>query len=290
MRRLAAALLCLADLSAQDPPAGPPPTTQGPAAPAARPQEPPTERTFRGAYDERQSRSLFAACDADGNDRLDIFEVSQSLDAVRNPQDDAFLRLDHDRDGYLNWPEFDAYYKRTLLAGISFRVRPLRKSVLPQPEARPSSPLQRFLQLHDKNRNGGLDPAEIDQFLQKASLPPALATQMRTLDVDRSGRVDASELAPWFELLPGQTAAAIERGVPSSRLPAPWSHVDDDANNMIDPAELTRLLGRLDLRLTTWSTELHRRWDSNRDGLLQQTELLAIGVGATAPAPGQLPK
>jgi Ca2+-binding EF-hand superfamily protein len=249
------------------------PTTQGPG----KPKEPPTERTFRGAPDERTSRDLFTACDGDGNDRLDIFEVSQCLDAMRTPQDaEPFRRLDSDRSGYLNWPEFDAYYRRTLNAGATFRVRPLRKSVLPQPEAKSSSPMQRFVQMHDKNGNGSLDPTEIEQFLLRASLPPALATELRQLDADRSGRVDPAELRPWFDRVSGQSALALERATADSRLPPPWNHADGDANGLVDDVEVGRLLSRLDPRLAGWAVELHRRWDQNRDGVLQPTELVAI--------------
>jgi hypothetical protein len=156
-------------------------------------------------------------------------------------------------------------------------VRPL---AAPTPKPQQAGKLQQFLQMHDANRNGGLEPAELDQFLRQASLPPGLGAQLRLLDQDRSGRLEAAELAPWLDRLMGPTAPSPG----GSAMPAPFGDADADANQAIDDIELGRVLRRLDPLLGNWAAELKARLDRDRDGALQAAELTAA-LAAVAPPP-----
>lgn len=249
-------------------------TAQGKPEPSpAPPKRPGTEHTYRGNCSEATSRELFTACDADGDDRLDLFELHDALDVMRNLRDaSGFASLDKDRDGYISWPEFDANLRSTLLHERKFRVRTIRRFVQSAPEPKPATALQQFLQLHDSNGNGGLDQAEIEAYLRRTNLPPALGSQMRTLDLDGSGRVDEAELAPWFEQLPGQNALAKLLTKESGLMP-PWSTIDDDSSGTIDVTELARMLRRLAPTLERAAPELLRLLDKNQDAVLQPDEI-----------------
>ncbi|MGB3967389.1 MAG: hypothetical protein WBO45_11730, partial [Planctomycetota bacterium] len=237
---------------------------QGPGA------RPGTEHTWRGNCSEARSRDLFTACDADGDDRLDLFEAFDALETVRNLRDAAgFALLDKDRDGYVSWPEFDANLRNALLHEGRFRVTTVRRLAPSAPEAKPASPLQQFLQLHDSNQNGGLDPDEVEALLRRAGLPPSLGVQLRALDLDRSGRIEEAELAPWFEQLPGRPAGPGDKVLPDSALLPPWTSVDEDLSGTIDERELARMLRRLDATLERTAQALLRLLDKNRDGKLQ---------------------
>lgn len=237
-----------------------------------------TARTGVHSYSESVSRDLFSACDADSDDRLDVFEASDALDSVAGPKDSGgFLRLDTDRDGFVSWPEFDQHFWNTVQRGGPFHVRPCRSLIEQGPErqeARPASPLQVFLRLHDKNGNGGLDADELEQMLRATNLPPTIGGQLRGLDLDKSGRVDEAELAPVWELLrPLVAGAGGARGPMDGMLPPPWQAADLDGNGRLDLAEFTAVLRRLDPALARWATHLLRALDRDGDGGLGAKEL-----------------
>ena len=265
----AAALLTAA--AAQAPP-GPAPTAGDAATGVAG--DAPGERLVRGPCTEAASRDLFTACDADADDRLDVFEASRALDAVRSPGDhDGFAVLDRDRSGYVTWTEFDAALQESLRRGSTFRVRTVRPLVATAARARPraATPMQHFLQAHDANQDGGLDPAELEAFLRQSRVPPDAAKQLRALDRDQSGRLEEEELAPWFVLLGG--APRPRTLPPGSALPPPWSAADRDHDGAIDADELRRVLVRLDPALGGSAAALLRALDRDRDGRLQPGEL-----------------
>ncbi len=271
---LAACVLLLPLLPAQDPGRDVPPRKG-------------TERSVRGACSAAQSRDLFRACDADDDDRLDVFEASDALEAVRSPRDNAgFKRLDGDRDGYVSWPEFDLALRAVLTTGSTFRVHTTRPLTESGTTPRAATPIRQFLQLHDRNGNGGLDPSEVAEFLRQASLPPTLSSSMRQLDGDQDGRISETELQPWFEQLSGKTLPAPTGA--GSPLAPPWDAADKNHDGAIDAAELRSALRRLDPALDAWTAQLLKALDKDRDGTLRPTELPGAPPGGAAPGP--LPK
>ena len=264
--------------------AQPAPAAPAPSAPVATVHVPPLpaqiERRYQGSYSEPVSRELFAACDLDGDDHLDVLEATDSFDSLRSPRDvDGYARFDVDRDGFIDWPEFDARFRRGIENGGTFRVRTRRMlspSTIPAPPL-PPTPLRRFLQLHDTDRDGGLSGAEIDKLLEVSGLPPTLAVQLRLLDLNGSGSIDETELAPWFELLPPAVRAggnlADPTATPATPLPPPWFAADKDGDGKIDGVELRSVLLRMDPLLARWDMALFGKLDRDRDNALPAADL-----------------
>ncbi len=246
------------------------------AAQVDAPRGPGRERVELQRHDEETSRTLFGACDADGDDRLDLFEACDAFEALGDPRDvRPFARLDVDRDGFLSWPEFDSHLRFAIDRAGSVRVRPSRAFTPPTaPDGAAATPAQRLLRLYDANRDGGLDPDEVDRFVAQIGLPPAFVASLRSLDADRSGKIEEAELAPWMQLIqPFLPEADFANERPASPLPPPWGLGDRDGNGRLDPRELTNLLRRLDPSLVRWSTTWFARLDKNRDGWLDAGEL-----------------
>ncbi|MBL8739275.1 MAG: hypothetical protein JNL12_22800 [Planctomycetes bacterium] len=286
---LLGACLSPAPLLAQPAPPGPAPT-KATAGQPGQPQEPnpkaPAERVYRGPYDTTTSRDLFSACDRDADDRLDVLEAGEALDGVRDAKDhDGFARYDSDRDGYVSWPEFDAMFRQSLRQKGAVRLRPSRPL---RSDSRGNSELQQFLRLHDGNRDSALDPAEIERLVRLGILPPALTSKLRSLDHDGSGRLEETELAPWFEQLPRASRPTTDRPGAGSLLPAPWNRCDADRDQAISKDELGLALRRLDPSLERWVPQLLQKLDQNRDGKLQSGELPAEAAAA-APLPSESP-
>jgi len=250
----------------------------------------PGGRATADVHSEPRSREMFSACDGNSDDRLDLFEASEALEALGDPRDGkSFLRLDGDRDGFLAWPEFDQYFRKTVERGSTFRVQTCRRLVQQAPEqqpARAATPLQRFLKLYDGNGNGGLDPEEIDQLVAQLQLLPAIGSQLKALDLDNSGRIEESEFAPRFEefatrLQPMRPALTLPfGGLPfggpvkaGPPLPAPWASIDENGDSAIDLDELTGALRRLDSGLERWAKHLLQRLDRDKNGTLNADEL-----------------
>lgn len=239
-------------------------------------------------HTEARSREMFTACDGDSDDRLDLFEASEALETLGDPKDiEAFQRLDRDRDGYVTWPEFDQHFRSIVQRGITFRVKTCRRLVPQAPEqqqARPLSPMQRFVQTYDKNGNGGLDPSEIDDLVKVIQLPPVISTSMKALDLDLSGRVEETELAPFFDRLRGSIAIpGLELPKSATALPAAWAPIDTNGDGVIDQAELKSALRHLDPTLARWAALLLKQLDRDKDGTLDASELPG-GESPRAPA------
>lgn len=230
---------------------------------------------------------MFTSCDGDSDDRLDLFEACEALETLGDPRDSsAFQRLDRDRDGYLTWPEFDLHFRSIVQRGNPFRVKTCRRLVPQAPEqqqAVPLTPMQRFVQTYDKNGNGGLDPNEIDDLIKVIQLPPVIGTGMKALDMDFSGRVEESELAPFFDRLRGTIAIpGLELPKSATALPPAWAPIDANADGVIDIGELKNALRHLDPTLARWAELLLKQLDRDKNGTLDAAELPGGPTAGTA--------
>lgn len=245
------------------------------------------EGRYQGSYSESTSRELFRACDGNSDDRLDVFEAADSFDVLPSPRDlEGFARLDNDRDGFVTWPEFDQRFRKGLENGGTFVVRTVRPFVMPEPPPQPLTPLQKFIRLYDKDGDGGLSPPEILDLLKATGLPEVIAGVLMQSDLDKSGKVEEQELAPWFAQLPkpAETGGATQK----TGLAQPWLDADGNLDEAIDQKELTLLLRRLDPDLLRWTKKLLTQLDTNKDGKLSAAELAAGEErvpGTETPAP-----
>ena len=83
-------------------------------------------------YDESTSRRAFAACDEDGDDRLDVRECLRALTNMGTAiKPTGFRALDANRNGFVHWDEFDNRYRRIVKQRDPFRFRPLRPFATP---------------------------------------------------------------------------------------------------------------------------------------------------------------
>ena len=267
---IAAALAAIAaaqGLMAQGAPASTAPPTSSPPAPTGS-----SEWVVLGTYSEATSRAAFAACDRNGDDRLDLFESAACLEPVHGVRDtQSFRGLDRDGDGALSWPEFDRLYRDYDGAGSALRLRPLRPlSIAPGPAASrdgtSSEAIQRAL---DQDKDGIVTVAELEAKLKALDVPAAIMTRLAALDMDRSGRLEAAELAilaPWF---PGMAAPSSS----TMPLPEPLRAVDADGDGALGQGEVAEALRRLDPGLTRWTDRVLRDADASGNGVLGALEI-----------------
>lgn len=258
MRALLGTVLAAAAAAQVPVPVAKPGTSPAPAAPA-------TDRTVAGSCSAAVSRELFAGCDLDGDDRLDVLELTGALGGGSSAPDlAAAARFDSDRDGFVTWPEFDAVLQSTVQRGGVFRVRP-GWTPAPVPTTAAPAPAAGMLVLHDADGDGGLDAVELAQYARVAKRPAELATVLLPLDRDRSGRLEAAELAVWL----GPQQAAIA----ATPLPRRWREFDVDRSGTLDAREFALALPPVGEHLVHWAPELLRRFDRDGDGLLAPDEL-----------------
>jgi Ca2+-binding EF-hand superfamily protein len=281
MFRLIPCLVLAAAAAAQATPTvaggGPRASAQAPP-PAARPAAP--ERTVLHDYSEPQSRALFTACDEDGDDRLDVFETRAALADLGDTDKPAwFRRHDSDRDGFLDWPEFDRFYGDLVRGGGTLTVRlaqPLPTAPKPVTPAAAAAP--NATDLFDTNRDGVLDQREAESMLRELNVPPSLVAMLRLLDVDRDGRYTEAELAPALQNLnlgPFAKGTPAKPATPAPPLPPAWAALDRDRTQTIDLRELSAALRRVDPQLDRWAGKVHAGSDKNNDGQLRVNELPA---------------
>tara|TARA_R110002072_G_scaffold46591_10_gene129051 strand:+ start:25376 stop:26368 length:993 start_codon:yes stop_codon:yes gene_type:complete len=277
-------------VTAQVFPTGTPPQVQ-PAAPSSVPLPEPAqvepkphgEGRYQGSYSESTSRELFRACDGNSDDRLDVFEAADCFDVLPSPRDlEGFARIDTDRDGFVTWPEFDQRFRRGLENGGTFTVRTVRPFVMPEPPPQPLTPLQKFIRLYDKDGDGGLSQTEIIDLLKATGLPEIVATVLMQSDLDKSGKVEEAELAPWHARLP--KPADTGKSEQKAGLTQPWLDADGNLDEAIDATELTLLLRRLDPGLLRWTKNLLAALDTDKDGKLSVKELQQAKL-VDAPSP-----
>src|SRR5687767_14412903 len=115
------------------------------------------------AYNEAQSRQAFAACDANADDRLHLLEALKTLSGMGSlQQPEGFRQLDLNRDGHLDWTEFDRNFQQAVQHGRPLQIRPTHPRILTQHHtaaaASSESPSQRagrtVIHLGDQDRDG----------------------------------------------------------------------------------------------------------------------------------------
>jgi hypothetical protein len=180
-----------------------------------------------------------------------------------------------------------------LQRGDSFRVRTVRPFTPPAGPRKGGTELQKLLAAADANQNGAIDADELPQFAQGAGLPPMMTPPLTALDLDRDGRLQEAELAPWFQKVAAMRAMFGPPATTAAEgLPAPWQAADRDQNRRIDEPELAAVLRRLDPTLARWAGALLRALDRDGDSALQPAELPggAVGTDTTAAqVPGRAP-
>ncbi len=258
--------------------------TQPPTERVAARSQAPSERATVRDYDQNQSRALFGGCDGNADDRLDLFEVRLALRDLGDPNNpNWFRRLDTDRDGFLDWPEFDRFYGDLIHDGGTLHLwlaRPLPPREQPvTTSAGPSSAPRRTIDLFDTNHDGVLDMAEAQAMLRELGVPPSLISMAPTLDLDHNGTFSEQELAPAMQQLHidllAPVAGSADAGKPGAALAGAWSTIDLDGNQSIDAGELTAALRRIDPQLERWSARILATADHNHDGKLTTNELPA---------------
>ncbi|MBK8100356.1 MAG: EF-hand domain-containing protein [Planctomycetes bacterium] len=270
-------------------------TAVGPARDDDSSKPAPPGRHTAKEWSESESRRLFAGCDANADDRLDLFEASVALETMGSPRDrDTFRRFDRDRDGYLTLPEFDLHFRQTTQRGDALRVRTCRPMPPARTQARATerSPAQHMLDLFDQDASGDLRDGELDAMLLGLSLPPAFAPILRGLDKNASGGLDETELTAALQALPPALLGNLPGAKAANKataLPAPWGDIDLDRDALIDSTELARSLRQIDPELASWARQILQVADTDRDQRLSAAELeAAMPAGNKAPAQGMV--
>ncbi|MEC7584039.1 MAG: hypothetical protein VYE77_06955 [Planctomycetota bacterium] len=242
-------------------------------------------------YNEQTSHQLFAACDGNGDDRLDLFEARSALEELGDPSSlDWFRRLDLDRNGYLEWPELDKFYRTIVENGNTFRLRLVRAQpdLVTAPTEDPAEDQKEDvaasgISLFDKDGDGALNPDEIKNVLEAFQLPPAAIGLLKNLDVNQNGMFETSELAPVlgnFEMGLFQSVVQPEQ----SQLAEPWASIDANGSNRIDLAEFRRSVRVIDPQLDHWTLKLFASLDLDGNERITTEEFPRSSLVDTMPA------
>ena len=252
------------------------PATAPVAAQPAAETKSKTERVVIREYDATRSAALFAACDSNGDDRMDIFEARAAMESTGSPTEiQWYRRLDQDRDGYLSWPEFDRFYRDLVQSGNSLQLtlaRGLKASteiVAPRADAT----LRETIRLFDKDQDQKLDAQEAQAMLRSVGAPPQAFGMLQLLDKDRDGKFDEADLEPHWNAL--QKSGALPKGGSAPGAQA-LAALDLDANGAVSAQELARALRRIDPQLERWAPQILAAADANKDGVLRGAELAAL--------------
>jgi hypothetical protein len=252
------------------------------AKPPRSPAKQPATAAEVDVWSETRSRQLFAACDEDSDDSLDLLETCAALDL---PLDTAtlerFRRLDRNRDGFLDWSEFDRYCGSVVYDGHTLRLwlsRPLQVDDKEQQPAAPATPAQLLLQLFDADHSGDMSLGEFEALLAKANMPPSLASKFSMLDADGSKTLSSKELAPLAGLPNLSRLQEKAKGLPL--LPAPYATWDRDANGNLDAPEIAAALRRIDPDLARYAPRVLDHLDRDGDHKVGAAELEVRTPGA----------
>ena len=215
-------------------------------------------------YDERTSRDAFAGCDENGDDRIDIREATRALPNMvdsRGPV--GFQTLDLNRNGYLQWPEFDAYFRSLIERKASFNFRPAIEFQLnpvrraPAAKSQAQQVVELTLSLVALDEDPDMSKQEFAKLVTTLGQPPETNSLFPTIDTDRSGSISAAELLPIVANVP----ALLEM---VQKSPAEVTTITED---------VAQRLERMHPALGRWKRQIVRAADKNGDGKLDETEL-----------------
>ncbi len=267
--------ICAQVVPTRPPSATPPPTTT--PAPSADPQRP--DIVSESHYDRQRSWALFAACDADADDRLTIYEVRRTFVDLGGADNlDSFRRIDTDANGFVEWPEFDRRFRLSIEQSGSFRVRPVRPIEAPRDPAQPvneADPVQLLIAAVDTNGDDRLDLTEFTELLRIANVDPSHSQFFVPLDTDRSGQLDENELGPALQYLPGAWKLMPGESGTQTNLPIEFRPVDRNLDGVVDVKELESALRRTYPTLARWSARILHDADRSGNGSLSAAEIRA---------------
>lgn len=257
--------------------------------------------------DEQEAARIadyFGIADFDGGGWISFEEASQSMSVDR----DGFARFDGNRDGRIQFEEFEARYREVLARGGAFE-RPRTPEKPPLPPARDAAGL---LFAYDSDLNGALSLAEVEALLVDYQVKnTSAAFALSQFDNDGSGRLERGELEYLAGLIstlrgtagdetPEAEADSLEAlfGTPIPRpkepgsVPAPprisgpvrpFFRLDHDGDGAIQAADLEAL--QFPLTLSVRSATVVAALDRDGDGALSQDELkLAFEPAVASPA------
>lgn len=251
----------------------------GPAAQELGPGERKPDVIVETVWSETRGLALFAACDRNGDDRLDLFEVRHclvDLQATRDPS--VFRRLDTDNSGFVEWPEFAERFKVSLGRAGRFQVQPYREPAAMRNPASPSSeidPSEQMLGALDGDGDGGLSRTEFTAFVRRMAGNAELSNRFDALDTDRSGKLELAEFAPVLMFVPQVWQKMSASEDLRRAMPADFRGADRDLNGVIDRTELRGALTRLHPSLAHWTDVILNAADRSRNGTLGAAELVA---------------
>lgn len=231
------------------------------------------EHVAADTYTPDKSRELFAACDDDGDGTLDLFETAAALDdtisSVRELE--RFRRLDRNRDGGVDFDEFDRHYREVIRHGGTFRVHPSKRSAAVAADQAWLE--QQLLRMFDRDRSGDFSREEAEAVLAAANVPASVSAMLARIDSKVHRRFAAAELLPLLQgcRIPGLPEAP-KTGV-ALQLPATFAALDSNHDGAIDDLELAAALRRCDPSLARWAPLILHAADRDGDGKLTAEEL-----------------
>ncbi|MGE0144625.1 MAG: hypothetical protein AB7I19_13945 [Planctomycetota bacterium] len=255
--------------------------------PAQEPEvAPPAPETLVVESQHRESRSLalFAACDRNADDRLDVFEFGNAFVDLEDRRGSLVFRSsDADASGFLEWSEFDERMRVTIERNGRVRLRPLREvAEIRDPTIPPPAidPTEQIIEQFDIDQDGGLSADEFRSVLRRAQLDMRIANRFAELDADADGALRAPEFGPilLYASQIWQRIAPHEKDI--RRMPAAYRATDLNLDGAIDLRELELGLSRIQPSLARWANRVLYDADRSRDKMLGAAELNTAGEHA----------
>lgn len=236
---------------------------------------------YYGIYSDLKCREIYAACDLNGDDKIQYFEALKTLDSVSSPKD--FRRLDRNNDGILRFNEFDRHFRQICEAGSNLVIKPKamsRMHLRSEDKKAPDNGLLRWFATIDRDGNDKIDTKEWAPV--SAVLGETMGTGFLKLDADFSGSLTIDELQPLKPLFD-----KLEEIKPTTNhlrpLPESTRSIDLNDDGLLVMREFTRALARIHPNLVQHARLIFENADQNDDGRLDAIEIsraLALGTEA----------